>query len=51
MTSQVRRKKQAEVIVKSRKRIALNNEFGDQLSDKLIMLTALLTRQKTSVFY
>ena len=46
MNAQVRRKKQAEVIIKSRKRIALNNEFGDQLSDKLIMLTALLTSDK-----
>ena len=29
MTSQVRRKKQAEIIVKSRKRIELNNDFGE----------------------
>ncbi len=51
MTAQVRRKKQAEVIVKSRKRIALNNEFGDQLSDKLIMLTALLTSDKIKQYF
>ena len=51
MTAQVRRKKQAEVIVKSRKRIALNNEFGDQLSDKLIMLTALLTSDKIRQYF
>lgn len=51
MTSQVRRKKQAEVIIKSRKRIALNNEFGDQLSDKLIMLTALLTSDKIKQYF
>ena len=51
MDAQVRRKKQAEVIIKSRKRIALNNEFGDQLSDKLIMLTALLTSDKIKQYF
>lgn len=42
MTSQVRRKKQAEIIVKSRKRVELNNDFGDVLSDKLVMIYALI---------
>lgn len=42
MNSQVRRKKQAEVIVKARKRMELNNDFGDRLSDNLIMVYALL---------
>ena len=51
MTSQVRRKKQAEVITKSRKRIALNNDFGDQLSDKLVMITALLTSDKIRQYF
>jgi hypothetical protein len=51
MTAQVRRKRQAEVIAKSRKQIALNNEFGDQLSDKLIMLTALLTSDKIRQYF
>ena len=42
MTSQVRRKKQAEIIVKSRKRVELNNDFGDVLSDNLVMIFALI---------
>lgn len=42
MNSQVRRKKQAEIIVKSRKRIELNNDFGDRLSDNLVMIYALV---------
>ncbi|MDR6630432.1 flagellin-specific chaperone FliS [Acinetobacter lwoffii] len=42
MGSQVRRKKQAEVIVKARKRMELNNDFGDRLSDNLIMVYSLL---------
>ena len=42
MTSQVRRKKQAEIIVKARKRVELNNDFGDVLSDNLIMIYALI---------
>ena len=46
MTSQVRRKKQAEIIVKSRKRIELNNDFGDRLSDRLVMIYALIMSDK-----
>src|SRR5690606_26780949 len=51
MDAQVRRKKQAEVNIKSRKRIALNNESGNQLSDKLIMLTAVLTSDKIKQYF
>ncbi|MDN5512468.1 MAG: hypothetical protein L0G64_09155 [Acinetobacter sp.] len=43
MNAQVRRKKQAEIIVKSRKRMALINDLGDQLSDELVMIYALIT--------
>ena len=46
ITSQVRRKKQAEIIVKSRKRIELNNDFGDRLSDRLVMIYALIMSDK-----
>ena len=46
MSSQVRRKKQAEIIVKSRKRMELVNEFGDRLSDNLVMVYALLLSDK-----
>ncbi|WP_313738103.1 hypothetical protein [Acinetobacter sp.] len=43
MNAQVRRKKQAKIIVKSRKRMALINDLGDQLSDELVMIYALIT--------
>ena len=44
--AQVRLKSQAEVIVKSRKRMALNNDFGDLLYDKLVMISTLLMSDK-----
>ncbi|OAL78411.1 hypothetical protein AY606_08230 [Acinetobacter sp. SFB] len=44
--AQIRRKSQAEVIVKSRKRMALNNDFGDRLYDNLVMTSALLMSDK-----
>ena len=46
LAAQVRRKRQAEVIVKSRKRMVLNNDFGDLLSDKLVINSALLMSDK-----
>lgn len=48
MNAQVRRKRQAEIIVKSRKRMTLINDLGDQLSDKFVMLYALLTSDEIS---
>lgn len=44
--AQVRRKSQAEVIVKSRRRMALNNDFGDLLSDQLVIISTLLMSEK-----
>lgn len=46
MTAQVRRKRQADIIVKSRKRMVLNNDLGDQLSDSLVIIYALLISDK-----
>jgi len=46
IAAQVQRKRQAEVIVKSRKRMALNNDFGDILSDKLVIISAFLMSDK-----
>ncbi len=43
MTAQVRRKRQAEIIVKSRKRMAVINDLGDRLYDELVMIYALIT--------
>ena len=40
--AQVRRKSQAEVIVKSRRRMALNNDLGDRLFDQLVIISTLL---------
>ena len=44
--AQVRRKSQAEVILKSRKRMALNNDLGDRLSDQLVIISTLLMSDK-----
>ncbi len=46
MTSQVRRKKLADVIVKSRKRMALNNDLGDSISDALVAMFAMVMSNK-----
>ncbi|TCB69253.1 hypothetical protein E0H88_11770 [Acinetobacter sp. ANC 4216] len=48
MNAQVRRKRQAEIIVKSRKRMALINDLGDQLSDAFVMIYALITSDEIS---
>lgn len=48
MNAQVRHKRQAEIIVKSRKRMTLINDLGDQLSDKFVMLYALITSDEIS---
>ena len=44
--AQLRIKSQAEVIVKSRKRMALNNDFGDMLYDQLVIISTLLMSDK-----
>ena len=42
IAAQVQRKRQAEVIVKSRRRMALNNDLGDRLFDQLVIISTLL---------
>ena len=42
MSSKLRQKSQAEVIMKSRKRVAIFNDLGDLLSDKLILIHTMI---------
>ena len=51
MTSQVRRQKQADVIVKARKRMAVTNMVGDQIGDAFTLLFALFTSEEIERYF